>query len=334
DGVPGLVKPPPPPSRRILQAEALAWLDANPAEPGSSVVTSLPDVSELPGLDLEAWRAWFVGAARRILRWIPADGVAIFFQSDIRQHGVWVDKGYLVARAAEEEGAALVWHKIVCRVPPGTPTFGRASYAHMLCLSREPRPPPTHASPDVLPDGGFKPWSRAMGVEACVVACRYLLSETATRTVVDPFCGHGTALAVANALGLDAVGVAPGARKCRAARRLVVDLGDRSASERDEVPHDLRDAGESRPGAPGPEGRSERHPQAGGELLRRAELAPGGVAGELPDVERRGREVASDRDEHLERVVAPAAEDVRVPHERPPPLEERGDRPPCEEDLR
>jgi hypothetical protein len=214
----------PPPRRHVVRAEALAWLDENAATPGTSVITSLPDVSELPGLDFEGWRAWFIGTARRIVRWIPEDGVAIFFQSDIRRRGLWVDKGYLIARAAEEESAVIVWHKIVCRAPPGTPSFGRAAYSHMLCLSRAERPAPTHGSPDVLADAGFKPWSRAMGVDACVLACRYLLDETSTRVVVDPFCGHGTALAVANALGLDAIGVDLGARRCRAARNLIIDL--------------------------------------------------------------------------------------------------------------
>jgi DNA modification methylase len=49
-----------------------------------------------------------------------------------------------------------------------------------------------------------------------------LLAETSTRVVVDPFCGSGTLLAVANALGLDAIGVDRSARACSAARRLVV----------------------------------------------------------------------------------------------------------------
>ena len=63
-----------------------------------------------------------------------------------------------------------------------------------------------------------------MGVEACHVACRYLLDETATRLIVDPFCGRGSVLAVANALGLDAIGVDVSARRCSAARKLVVEL--------------------------------------------------------------------------------------------------------------
>jgi hypothetical protein len=63
-----------------------------------------------------------------------------------------------------------------------------------------------------------------MGVEACAVACRYLVAHTPTRTIVDPFCGRGTVLAVANALGLDAIGVDIGAKRCRTARALVLDL--------------------------------------------------------------------------------------------------------------
>ena len=45
-----------------------------------------------------------------------------------------------------------------------------------------------------------------MGVEACRLACRFLREESETKLVVDPFCGHGTALAVANHFGFDALG--------------------------------------------------------------------------------------------------------------------------------
>ena len=210
------------PGRVIVHAEALGWLDANPAEPRTSVVTSLPDVSEVGALGEEAWRAWFIDAARRVIRWVPGGGVSIFYQSDIRRGGAWIDKGYLVHRAVEEERASLVWHKIVCRKPAGSPSFGRATYSHMLCVSRVERPPPKHGSADVLPDAGHMPWTRAMGVAACRVACRYLRDETDTTTVVDPFCGHGTVLAVANASGLDAVGIDTSARQCKAARKLVI----------------------------------------------------------------------------------------------------------------
>jgi hypothetical protein len=210
------------PRRTIVNTDALTWLAENVAEPRASIVTSLPDVSELSELDLDGWRAWFVSAARRVIAWTPPTGVSIFFQSDIRAGGILVDKSYLVLRAAEAEGASLLWHKIVCRRPPGTISFGRPSWSHMLCIAREPRPTPRAPGPDVLRDAGFMPWSRAMGVTACRVACTYLRDEVGTHVVVDPFCGRGTVLAVANAMGLDAIGVELSAKRCRAARTLVV----------------------------------------------------------------------------------------------------------------
>jgi hypothetical protein len=215
----------PAPTRRIIQAEAGAWLRENPAPAGTSVITSLPDVSEVPERGFDGWKVWFADMARAVLRWVPASGLAIFYQSDIRQAGAWVDKGYLVQRAAESEGCTLSWHKIVCRRPPGTISHGRATYSHLLCFAREPKKSITHPGPDVLADAGHMPWSKAMGVDACRLACRFLREESETRLVVDPFCGHGTALAVANHYGFDALGIELSARKVRAAKRLVLDLG-------------------------------------------------------------------------------------------------------------
>lgn len=211
------------PARAVHHADALAWLPAHAPLTGASVVTSLPDVSELPQLSFDEWRRWFEDAAALVMRAVPDDGVAIFFQSDIRHAGLWVDKGALVARAAANAGMGLLFHKIVCRKPPGTITFGRSSYAHLLAFARTLRPRAGHASPDVIADGGFKPGVKAMGAAACALACRFIREETPTRTVVDPFCGYGTVLAVANALGLDAVGVDLAARMCRRARTLQLD---------------------------------------------------------------------------------------------------------------
>jgi hypothetical protein len=208
------------PLRTVHRADALEWLRAHRAAAGTSVVTSLPDISEL-GLDQAKWQAWFVDAARAVIEWVPDDGVAIFFQSDIVRGGVWIEKSYLVLRAAEAAFAPLVWHKIVCRSPPGTSVRGRASYSHLLCFARR-HPPSQGAYPDVLPDAGFMPSKKAMGVAACRLACGFLRDHTPTRLVVDPFCGQGTLLAVANGFGFDAVGVDRNARCCSAARKLVL----------------------------------------------------------------------------------------------------------------
>lgn len=210
--------------RTIVKAEALAWLKEHPAPANTSVVTSLPDVSEMSSLGgFAPWRAWFIEAAVTVIRWVPQDGVAIFYQSDVRHEGAWVDKGYLILRAAEDCEAPLVWHKIVCRGKPGTIAQGRPSYSHMICVSRERRPTPVRPGPDVIPDAGPMSWPRAMGEMACRVACRFLREETATRIVVDPFCGRGSALAMANAFGFAAIGVDLSAKRCRDAMRVTVN---------------------------------------------------------------------------------------------------------------
>jgi hypothetical protein len=211
----------------VHHAEAVAWLRARGRLDGCSVVTSLPDVSEIPALDLAAWMRWFEDTAALIVDATPDDGVAVFFQSDIKRGGAWIDKGALVQRAADRAGARLLFHKIVCRKPPGAVTFGRAGYSHLLAYSRGVRPRAERATADVLADAGFQPGTKAMGVNACVDACRFVLRETATRTVVDPFCGYGTVLAVANALGLAAIGVDLSARMCRKARTLTIPVAGR-----------------------------------------------------------------------------------------------------------
>ncbi|XXF78311.1 SAM-dependent methyltransferase [Myxococcaceae bacterium GXIMD 01537] len=206
--------------RTVYSEDALAWLAAREVLEGCSVITSLPDVSELSPLSLAEWKQWFTHAAARVMEKVPPDGVAIFYQTDIKKAGAWVDKGYLVSRAAEAVGLELLWHKVVCRRAPGTVTFGRPAYSHLLCFSRGVRVDLGRATPDVLPEAGEVTWTRGMGVQACALSCRFILEHTATRTVVDPFCGHGTALAVANAMGLDAVGVELSRKRAKKARAL------------------------------------------------------------------------------------------------------------------
>lgn len=207
------------PKRVVVCGDALAWLAANAPLEGCSVITSLPDVSAFARWSVNEWKGWFTATAGQILAATSAAGVTIFYQTDVKRDGVWIDKGYLCQRAAEEVGSALLWHKIVCRKPPGAAVFGRPGYTHMLCFSKGVADSPA-PYPDVLESTGMMTWSQAMGVAACELACRYVMSHTATRTIVDPFCGVGTVLAVANGLGLEAVGVEIANKRARKARTL------------------------------------------------------------------------------------------------------------------
>ena len=208
------------PSRTVLAGDGVAWLAQSALTPTHAVVTSLPDVSELRALGFEAWRAWFVDTVALACTRIAETAVAVFYQSDIRREGRWIDKGFLAGLGAERAGAACLFHKVVCRQPAGTVTRGRAGYSHLLAFSRGMRTADAEPSADVLPALGGMPWPRAMGTAACEEVCRFLLAATACRTVVDPCCGLGTMLAVANAYGLDALGIERSPRRAAKARAL------------------------------------------------------------------------------------------------------------------
>ncbi len=208
--------------REVICGDGVEFLRRGGFPADQAVITSLPDHSELPALGFEGWRDWFVETAALACAAVADASVAIFYQTDVKRDGRWVDKAHLVLTGAERAGSHLLWHKVVCRAPPGVTTFGRPAYAHLLCLSRGLRLPPGRSSPDVLPRLGEMTWARAMGREACEAVARFLVADTGCRTVVDPFCGLGTMLAVANAHGLAAVGVERSPKRAERARHLVL----------------------------------------------------------------------------------------------------------------
>ena len=149
-------------SRQVLCTDAVGWLQ-NYTDPGGvSFLGSLPDISEFPGLSLLQWKEWFQGTAELILEKTSPEGVSIFFQSDIKHEGLWVDKAYLIQKSAEKMGHHLLWHKIFCRAPAGTVMFGRPSYSHMICFSKTVIPDISKSTADVIPDLGDKTWIRGI----------------------------------------------------------------------------------------------------------------------------------------------------------------------------
>jgi hypothetical protein len=217
------------PSRIVYEADAVAWLEAARLPADHALVTSLPDSSELR-LSFEGWQTWFLETAALVCSSAAPEAVSVFFQTDVKREGGWVDKSFLVQLGARAAGVQLLWHKVVCRAPVGMTTFGRPAYAHLLCFSRSLRLSPAQSLPDVLPRLGEMTWARAMGVEACELTCRFLLEHTRCRTVVDPFCGVGSMLAVANAHGLDAIGVERSPKRAARARTLTLSGYDPRAS--------------------------------------------------------------------------------------------------------
>jgi hypothetical protein len=226
-------------SRVVHTADAIQWLKDQPVIPGASFIGSLPDYSEFPHSTLAEWQTWFTETAALILSKTPDDGVAVFFQSDIKRDDVWIDKGYLVAKAAEMTGHSTLFHKVLCRAPAGQTTFGKPSYSHLLAFSKGVRPPAAGSTADVIPDIGDKTWVRGMGFHACRVACEFILNQTKTRTMINPFCGYGSALAVANSIGLDAIGIERSPKRAERARLMQVNAAGNGFAP---LPGDPREA--------------------------------------------------------------------------------------------
>src|SRR5512146_21195 len=127
--------PAPDPARTVLVGDGVAWLAANALPPTHAVFTSLPDVSEMRSMDVAAWREWFVATVALVCAQVAESAPAVFYQTDVKRDGAWIDKGHLVALGAERAGAACVFHKIVCRAPAGNATFGRPGFAHLVAFS-------------------------------------------------------------------------------------------------------------------------------------------------------------------------------------------------------
>ncbi|MCC7460024.1 MAG: SAM-dependent methyltransferase, partial [Proteobacteria bacterium] len=158
-------------NKQIIHADAIEWLNKNTLK-GASIVTSLPDISEFPKWSVDEWKNWFIETAKLVMNKCPDEGVTIFYQSDIKRDGQWVDKGFLIQKAAEQLGQILITHKIVCRAPAGINTQTKVGYSHLLCFSKSSHPELIKGFADVLPETGETTWERGMGIKVCQLACQ------------------------------------------------------------------------------------------------------------------------------------------------------------------
>ncbi|CAE7941187.1 unnamed protein product [Symbiodinium sp. KB8] len=231
------------PKREVVCADALPWIrDVGTFSSDSMILTSLPDVSEVVEFAprFEDWEAFFLDAVRSILEALPSGGVAVFYQTDIRLAGIGqVSKSYLVLHAASQvSGVRLKWHKIVHFGTVDQPTWNAIQFTHLLCFARTlglPRVGVTTETdpvvdlgstlPDILERGSKPPGLRkgacCMGIHATASVLKWVVRRLpGVRKVIDPFCGAGTVLAIANEYGLDALGIDISPKRIKQAKQL------------------------------------------------------------------------------------------------------------------
>jgi hypothetical protein len=79
--------------------------------------------------------------------------------------------------------------------------------------------PAAFSIPDVFYRGDMV-WSKGIGLDCCYAGVVFLKEVVGATCIVDPFAGQGTVIAMANALGVDALGVEISLNRCKKARRL------------------------------------------------------------------------------------------------------------------
>jgi len=127
--------------------------------------------------------------------------------------------------SAQVPRTRLLWHKVIlpescCPDASGGRTSSVAGFSHLLCLARGGKPESLDLAsfPDVTRKG-LATWVSGAGARVAERTCRYV-RERGCSLVVDPFCGEGAVLAIANTLGMSALGVELCAKRARTAQVL------------------------------------------------------------------------------------------------------------------
>jgi hypothetical protein len=78
------------------------------------------------------------------------------------------------------------------------------------------------STPDVIPELGEKTWERGMGLSTGLMIAKFILENTKSDTIINPFCGEGSMLAAGNAMGLHTIGIERSPKRAEKARLLEV----------------------------------------------------------------------------------------------------------------
>jgi hypothetical protein len=201
--------------RIVLCQDAEQYLITKNSLP--SVITSLPDKEET-NFNLEEWKEWFIKMCVLIFTKLNNNGYAIFYQTDRKIDGGIIDKSYLVNKAACMYGIKQIAHKIVLKQKPETISLFRPSFTHFLVYSKNGK---AIKIPDVFYAGKMI-YKNAMGFNACEYACK-IIKNNNINTIVDPFCGQGSVLAIANSFGLNAIGIDILQEQCELSKKLIIN---------------------------------------------------------------------------------------------------------------
>lgn len=188
-------------NREVICADALEWLKTNKGH--NIIITSLPDMEEV-GMDIEQWKMWFKTACTSIQNSLDEKGIVFFYQTDRRFKGRIIDKKGLISESFNNAGFTNILSKVVLKQKVNTTNLFRPTYTNLFAFSKKTKT--GKATPDVIECGKML-YKNAMGFNAVECCINFLIQKKIEGVVVDPFCGMGSVLKIANKLGFDSLGV-------------------------------------------------------------------------------------------------------------------------------
>lgn len=231
----GSSNPNPNPNRKIICQDTQIWLKQQPKESIGNIVTGMCDLDEIINLNnnngnktgikpkqaftIDRYKTFFSDIAEKLMAVTKPDGYCIFIQTDRKYEGQWIDKSYLLNKAAEKQGLRLLWHKIVLLREVGKTDLHRPTYSHMMCFSKRAKPGATF--PDVI-DVSKRLYKNGTPSLAAEAAIKFINQYSPHKIIVDPFVGQGTIPAYANAYGLDAIGIDIDPEQCKLAQNFYI----------------------------------------------------------------------------------------------------------------
>lgn len=202
--------------RKIIVADSLKWLATQKELP--NVITGICDLDETT-MDFNNYIKFFNKIAELIFKKLSKDGYAIFTQTDRKYNKEWIDKSYILTKCAYKYGLKLVWHKIILNRAVGGTDLFRPTYSHILCYTYNGTS--GAATPDVLniSERSYKNGTPLAAAELCIdFIKKYNKKNT---DIIDPFVGQGTIVALANKMGLNAIGIDIDSEQAKKAEKLI-----------------------------------------------------------------------------------------------------------------
>ncbi len=201
-------------TREIIRADALEWLAETDLR--GAVVTSLPDADEIE-LSVDQWLEFYKTGLDLCLA--IADPVFVIYATDRLYKRRWISKATMIHEAILRAGFKPVWHKISLRREAGKIDLHRPGYSHLIAAAKGKVGPGKRTQDVFRPSRSI--YENGAPINAARLAVSFALS--ASEVVIDPFCGRGTFVALAEYLGAKkTIGIDIDPNQCAAARRLKI----------------------------------------------------------------------------------------------------------------